>query len=146
MAANLMACRRDRWRRQQVVVYTAMTTQAGDVVAQYYAAFDSHRDGWQDLVTDDMVFDGPVQHARGKAEFVTLTGQFLQAHRETHLLGRVEDGNRVASLFEFVMDAPNGQRLVCPVAEWATVADGRISEFRVYYDPRDFLRAFGVAD
>ena len=50
-----------------------MTTQAGDVVAQYYAAFDSHRDGWQDLVTDDVLFDGPVQHARGKADFVTLT-------------------------------------------------------------------------
>jgi hypothetical protein len=52
-----------------------MTTQAGDVVAQYYAAFDSHRDEWQDLVSDDVLFDGPVQHARGKAEFVTLTGQ-----------------------------------------------------------------------
>ena len=43
---------------------------ARDVVEQYYAAFDGHTDGWQDLVTDDVVFDGPVQHARGKAEFV----------------------------------------------------------------------------
>jgi ketosteroid isomerase-like protein len=121
-----------------------MQTQARDVIERYYTAFDAHGEGWKDLVTDDVVFAGPVQHARGKAEFVGLTGQFLQAHRETRLLGRMADGNRVASLFEFVIDAPNGERLTCPVAEWATVVDGRISEFRVYYDPRDFVDAFGT--
>ena len=97
-------------------------------------------------VTDDVVFDGPLQHARGKAEFVDLTAQFLSAHRATRLLRRIADGSTVTSIFEFVVDAPNGQQLTCPVAEWATVSDGRISEFRVYYDPREFVRAFGMAD
>lgn len=128
------------------MVYTAMHTDARDVVERYYAAFDAHRNDWQDLVTDDVVFDGPVQHARGKAEFVDLTAQFLSAHRATHLLRRIADESTVTSLFEFVMDAPDGQQLTCPVAEWATVSDGRISEFRVYYDPREFVRAFGMAD
>ncbi len=123
-----------------------MQTQARDVVERYYAAFDAHTEDWQDLVTDDVVFDGPLQHARGKAEFVGLTGQFLHAHRETRLLGRMANGNEVASLFEFEIEAPNGQRLTCPVAEWATVVDGRIKDFRVYYDPRAFVRAFGLAD
>jgi ketosteroid isomerase-like protein len=123
-----------------------MDTHARDVVEQYYAAFDAHSDGWQDLVTDDVVFDGPVQHARGKPEFVGLTGQFLQAHRGTRLLSRMADGNQVASVFEFDFDAPNGERMTCPVAEWAHVVDGRIKEFRVYYDPRAFVRAFGISD
>ena len=123
-----------------------MKTQACDVVERYYAAFDAHTEDWQDLVTDDVVFDGPLQHARGKAEFVGLTGQFLHAHRETRLLGRMANGNEVASLFEFEIEAPNGQRLTCPVAEWATVLNGRIKDFRVYYDPRAFVRAFGLAD
>ena len=123
-----------------------MKTQACDVVERYYAAFDAHTEDWQDLVTDDVVFDGPLQHARGKPEFVGLTGQFLHAHRETRLLGRMANGNEVASLFEFEIEAPNGQRLTCPVAEWATVLDGRIKDFRVYYDPRAFVRAFGLAD
>ena len=91
-----------------------------------------------------MVFDGPVQRARGKAEFVGLTGQFLQAHRETRLLGRMANGNQVASLFEFAIVAPNGEQITCPVAEWSTVVDGRIKEFRVYYDPRAFVSAFGI--
>jgi len=123
-----------------------MKTQACDVVERYYAAFDAHTEDWQDLVTDDVVFDGPLQHARGKAEFVGLTGQFLHAHRETRLLGRMAKGNEVASLFEFEIEAPDGQRLTCPVAEWATVLNGRIKDFRVYYDPRAFVRAFGLAD
>jgi len=123
-----------------------MQTHAQDVVERYYAAFDAHRNDWQDLVTDDVVFEGPVQHARGKTEFVGLTAQFLGAHRATRLLRRIAEGDTVTSLFEFVFDAPNGQQLTCPVSEWATVHDGRISEFRLYYDPRDFVRAFGMAD
>jgi ketosteroid isomerase-like protein len=123
-----------------------MQTQARDVVERYYAALDGHTDGWQELVTDDVAFDGPIQHARGKAEFVGLTGQFLQAHRETRLLSRIANGNEVASFFEFVIDAPTGERMTCPVAESATVVDGRIREFRVYYDPRAFVGAFLICD
>jgi len=123
-----------------------MHTNARDVVERYYQAFDAHGTDWQNLVTDDVVFDGPVQHARGRSAFVDLTSQFLGAHRSTHLLRRITDGDTVTSLFEFVIAAPNGQQLTCPVAEWATVRDGRISEFRVYYDPREFVRAFGMAD
>jgi ketosteroid isomerase-like protein len=82
----------------------------------------------------------------GKAEFVGLTEQFLGAHRATRLLRRIAHEDTVTSLFEFVIDAPNGQQLTCPVAEWATVRDGRIAVFRVYYDPREFVQAFGMAD
>lgn len=123
-----------------------MNTHAQHVVEQYYQALDAHRDDWRDLVTNDVIFDGPMQHARGKAEFVQLTEQFLNTHRATRLLSRIADGGAVVSAFEFVIVAPNGQQLTCPVTEWATVSDGHISEFRVYYDPRDFARAFGIAD
>jgi ketosteroid isomerase-like protein len=123
-----------------------MQTHAQQVVERYYVAFDGHRNGWQDLVTDDVVFEGPVQHARGKAEFVELTAQFLGTHRATRLLRRIADEDTVTSLIEFVIEAPNGQQLTCPVSEWATLRDGRISEFRVYYDPREFVQAFGMAD
>jgi ketosteroid isomerase-like protein len=123
-----------------------MQAGAQDVVERYYAAFDAHRNDWQDLVTDDVVFEGPVQHARGKDAFVELTSQFLNAHRATRLLRRIADDDTVTSMFEFVIQPPNGEPLTCRVAEWATVRDGRISEFRVYYDPREFVRAFGMAD
>jgi ketosteroid isomerase-like protein len=62
------------------------------------------------------------------------------------LLRRIADGDTVTSLFEFVIGAPDGRQLTCYVSEWATVRDGRITEFRLYYDPRDFMQAFGMAD
>src|SRR6266508_4147317 len=111
-----------------------MKTQARDVGERYYAAFDAHTEDWQDLVTDDVVFDGPLQHARGKAEFVGLTGQFLHAHRETRLLRRMANDNEDASIFQFGIEAQNDQQLTSPVAGCATVRDGRIKDFRVYYD------------
>ena len=83
--------RHDRWRAPHTVVYMGMHTDARDVVERYYAAFNAHRNEWQDLVADDVVFDGPVQRARGKAAFVDLTAQFLGAHRATRLLRRIAD-------------------------------------------------------
>ena len=67
--------RHDRWRSVRTLVYLSMHIHAQDAVDRYYAASDAHRNEWQDLVTDDVVFEGPLQHARGEAEFVDLTAQ-----------------------------------------------------------------------
>jgi ketosteroid isomerase-like protein len=115
-----------------------------EIVGRYYEAFDGHRDGWQDLVAEDVRFDAPMQKANGKQEFVALTAQFLHFHKETRLLERFEQGDSVCSIFEFVMDTPAGQPLTCQVAEWARVKQGRISEIKLLYDPRGFAQAFGL--
>jgi ketosteroid isomerase-like protein len=115
-----------------------------DVVKKYYEAFDAHRDGWQELVADDVNFDAPIQKARGKQEFVALTAQFLRFHKETQLLERFEQAGSVCSIFRFVMDTPAGQPLTCEVAEWARVEGGRISDIKLLYDPCGFAKAFGL--
>jgi ketosteroid isomerase-like protein len=115
-----------------------------DVVNEYYQAFDAHQDGWQELVAGDVRFDAPIQKANGKAEFVALTQQFLHFHKDTQLLKRFEQGDSVCSIFKFVMNTPAGQPLTCEVAEWARVQDGRISDIKLLYDPRDFATAFGL--
>lgn len=114
------------------------------VVQTYYEAFDNHRDGWQDLVSDNVSFKGPLQKANGKREFVALTSQFLQFHQETILLKRFEEGDSVCSICESVVNTPSGKPITISYAEWARVSNGRVSEFRVYYDPREFAKAFGM--
>ena len=113
-----------------------------EIVTRYYQAFDNHRDGWQELVADDIQFDAPIQQAKGKRDFVALTQQFLQFHKETRLLERFERGDSVCSIFRFVMDTPAGQPLTCEVAEWTRVTEGRISNIKLLYDPRGFAKAF----
>jgi len=115
-----------------------------EVVTRYYEAFDNHRDGWQELVADDVNFDAPIQKAKGKKDFVALTQQFLQFHRETRLLQRFERGDSVCSIFRFVVDTPAGQALACEVAEWARVTQGRFADIKLLYDPRGFAKAFGL--
>jgi len=107
-----------------------------DVVKRYYEAFDAHRDGWQELVAEDVRFDAPIQKARGKQEFVALTAQFLHFHKETRLLQRFEQGDSVCSIFEFVMNTPAGQPLTCEAATWARIDNGRIAGTKLLYDPR----------
>jgi ketosteroid isomerase-like protein len=117
---------------------------ARKVVEKYYAAFGAHRDGWKDLVTDDVEFVSPLQSARGKEEFVALSEQFQQFLRETRVLRRFEDGDSVCSICESVVTTPSGKALSFTYAEWTRVRAGRLSEFRIYYDPREFAKAFGI--
>ena len=116
-----------------------------NVVERYYEAFDNKRGGWKDLVTDDVSMVGPLQRATGREEFVALTDGFLRFHRKTRLLDRIAGGDQVCSLYEFDLDTPAGQPLTCAVTEWARVSGDRICEFRLFYDPRAFAQAFGMA-
>lgn len=117
---------------------------ARNIVEKYYAVFDAHREGWKDLVTDDVEFVSPLQTAHGKKEFVALSEQFQQLLRETRVLRRFDDGDSVCSICESVVSTPSGKLLTFTYAEWARVREGRLSEFRIYYDPREFAKAFGI--
>lgn len=119
-------------------------SSARSIVEKYYAAFESHGDGWKDLVTDDVEFVSPLQAAHGKREFVALSEQFQHLLRETRVLRRFEDGDSVCSISESVVSTPSGNLLAFTYAEWARVREGRLTEFRIYCDPREFGKAFGI--
>lgn len=114
-----------------------------DVVKKYYESFDNHGDGWKELVSDDVKFVAPLQAAQGKKDFVALSEQFQQLLQETRVLKRFEDGDSVCSICESVVNTPSGEPLTFTYAEWARVRDGRVFEFNIYYDPREFASAFG---
>ena len=118
--------------------------KALDVVKAYYDAFDKHEKSWQELVADNISFEGPLQRASDKIEFVDLTEQFLQFHKQTRLLKRFEDGDQVCSIYDFIVQTPADKTLSCAVAEWAKVSNGKITEIKIYYDPREFAKAFGM--
>src|SRR5215471_13597521 len=108
-----------------MLVYTDMDTHARDVVERYYAAFGARRNEWQDLVTDDVVFDGPVQHARGQGR-VRRPDDAVSERAPRHTTVAASRRRKHGHVdVKFVIEAPNGQRLTCPVAKWAIVSDGR---------------------
>jgi ketosteroid isomerase-like protein len=115
-----------------------------DVVKAYYDAFDQHAKDWKELVADNISFEGPLQRASDKKEFVALTEQFLRFHKKTRLLKQFEDADQVCSIYEFIVQTPADKTLSCSVAEWVKVSNGKIAEIRIYYDPREFAKAFGM--
>ncbi len=56
------------------------------IVENYHKAFSSQAPQWQDMVTEDIKFEGPVMKASNKKEFVEMTQQFLQFYKERSLI------------------------------------------------------------
>jgi ketosteroid isomerase-like protein len=119
--------------------------KARDIVERYYKAFDRKDPSWKDLVSPDVRFEGPLDRAHGAEAFNRITEMFLECHKATRVVARFEDGDQVCSILEFDVATPAGEELTCVVTELATVADGRVADFRVVYDPREFAAAFGLS-
>lgn len=119
--------------------------QARDVVERFYKAFDSKDPAWKDMLTPDVHFTAPLQRASNAEELTEITEQFLQFHTATRVRARFEDGDQVCSIMEFDLTSPTGEPFSCLVSELATVKDGKVSEFEIVYDPREFAAAFGLS-
>ena len=98
-----------------------------------------------ELLTDDVAFTSPLMITSGKPAYLAVLQQFLPAHVSTKVLRQFADGDEVCSIDELVVRAPAGSTVTLAMAEWFKLRDGRIAEHRLYYDPRDFATAFGMA-
>jgi ketosteroid isomerase-like protein len=54
------------------------------------------------------------------------------------------EGDDVVSIYEMTLGTPGGETLVISFADWIQVVNGKIARQRLYYDPRQFVKAFGV--
>ena len=97
-----------------------------------------------ELLSDDVVFTGPLMSTTGKDAYVALLEQFLPAHVSTRILRQFADGDEVCSIDELTVRTPSGDTVTLSMAEWFTLRDGRIAEHTLFYDPRDFAAAFGM--
>ena len=118
-------------------------------VNQYLAltgAADADVNRAAELLTDDVVFKGPLMQANGKAAYVGLLRQFLSAHVSTRVLRQFADGDEVCSMDELTVRTPSGGTVALAMAEWFKLRGGRIAEHTLFYDPREFAAAFGLAN
>ena len=97
------------------------------------------------FLADDFKFSGPLMTSRGSAEYLKILKQFLQFHAEYRFIKQFEEGNDVCSIYELIVNTPGGNRLTIPMADYLKISDGKIQEQVIYYDPRGFAEAFGMA-
>jgi ketosteroid isomerase-like protein len=60
------------------------------------------------------------------------------------MLRQFENGNDVCSIYEMDIATPSGGMMTIELTDWIQVADGRVAKQKIYYDPREFAKAFGM--
>ena len=117
-----------------------------EIVNEYYDATNSRKDpdAAGALMTDDFLFLGPLMRLEGRDANVALLRQFLPAHIETRMHKQFVDGDEVCSIYDLVVAGPSGAVITMAIADWIRVANGRLANQTIYYDPRDFAKAFGL--
>lgn len=121
-------------------------TQALEIVNRYYEATNSKKDpdAAGALMAEGFLFIGPLMRVEGRDANVDLLRQFLPAHVETRMQKQFVDGDEVCSIYDLVVASPSGEAITMPMADWIRVEDGRVANQTIYYDPREFARAFGM--
>ncbi len=116
---------------------------AVDMVNRFYDVCNNRQgQGLESLVASDVQFEGPLMKLSGAREYISTVGPFLKFHKGMRMLRQFEDGNHVCSIYEMSLATPAGGTLTLEFADWIRIEDGRVAEQKLYYDPREFAKAF----
>ena len=121
-------------------------TTALEIVNKYYDATDNKKDATAAgaLMAEDFVFVGPLMRIEGKTANIELLKKFLPMHVETRLHRQFADGDDVCSIYDLVVSNPAVGTITMPMADRMRVTNRKLAEQTIYYDPREFAKAFGM--
>ena len=105
-----------------------------EILEGYYDGI-KQKDGWQDFVSDDILFDGTgVKATGGKDAFVEGNRQFLRAVRASHVKEMIVDDEKACALVHYDLMSPKGNTASSDVAEILTIKEGRIVSATIFFD------------
>ena len=79
----------------------------------------------------------------GRANYLELLRKFLGVHVDLKVKRQFVDKDDVCSINDLTVKSPAGV-LTMPMAEWFRLKDSVIHAHNIFYDPREFARAFGM--
>lgn len=100
--------------------------------------------GATQLLADNVRFSGPAITITGANEYAGLLQQFLSAHTSWVKYQEFQNGDDVCVIDDIQVKTPSGELITLSLAEWFKTANGKITEHKVFYDPREFVKAFGM--
>ena len=114
--------------------------KALETANRYYDVVRNKGAGMEDVLADDVTFNGPLVQWTGKAEFLEGFKQMAEGFGGIRMLKQFEDGDEVCSIFEMDMNTPKGP-ITANMSEWVKVSNGRITKAMLHFDPRALLDA-----
>jgi ketosteroid isomerase-like protein len=119
--------------------------RALEIVKRFYDITDNNKGkGLESILAKNMTFSGPLMKTSGAEEYISTTRRFLQMHRETRIFKQFENGNDVCSIYEMDVATPSGGIITLEITDWIQVSDDKVAKQKIYYDPREFAKAFGM--
>jgi hypothetical protein len=111
-----------------------MTTPT-ETMQRYFETWNARDfDAFEAQLASDITFAGPLGTATGPAECRRGIEGLSEIVDRIEIRAMAADGPHVITWFD--LRTPKGD---VPVANWATVEDGRIRRVRVTFDPRPLL-------
>ena len=96
------------------------------------------------ILSKDFVFTGPLMKVEGRESYLDLLRNFLGVHVNLIVKRQFADADEVCSINDLTVMSPAGALVRMPMAEWFRVDDGVIRAHEIFYDPREFAKAFGM--
>lgn len=119
--------------------------KALELVNRFYDLTEkSTTEGLKELLADNMTFSGPLMNTSNSKEYIQMLGQFGKFHDGIKMFRQFENGDEVCSIYQMNLKTPSGGSFSAQIADWIRVSGGKIFEQKIYYDPREFAKAFGL--
>lgn len=110
------------------------------VVTAFGEGMKSGTDAWKEVVSNDIVFTGPVDQVSGLEAFTKLNEGFLSMVRGNKMKQAVEVSDFVITQIEMQVAMPSGKTITLDMSEWYEVRDNKIQSIKVYYDADEFRK------
>ncbi len=109
-----------------------------EIVQGYFDGI-ARKKGWEDFISDEMVFFGPNMGRRtGKEEYVTATVRFLRAVDSSKVSQMIIEGDNACAVVRYELLSPKGNRLSADIAEILSVSNGKIASSTLFFDTAAF--------
>jgi ketosteroid isomerase-like protein len=118
---------------------------AREAVNHFYDVCNNRQgEGMGGLLAENIMFQGPIMQLSGADQYIAAVSPLLKFHKGMRMLKQFEDGDHVCSIYEMTLGTPAGGTLTLAFADWIRITEGKVAEQKLYYDPREFARAFGI--
>jgi len=113
--------------------------QTKEILQRYYDGL-SRKEGWQSLLSEDILLTGTVaKESKGKELFVN--NSFFKMVKDLKLKQMIVENENACALVSYDLESPNGKNFSSDVAEIWKVKDGRLDSLAIYFDTAEFQKS-----
>lgn len=111
-----------------------------EVFQEFGQGMMSGTGSWKEVISEDIVFTGPIDQVKGLEAFAKLNESFMPMIRGNEMKQVVEVGDFVITQMEMDVAMPSGKIIKLDMSEWYEIKDNKIQSIKVYYDAEQFRK------